>query len=123
MADSDPGSAAITAGVGALSTIIAGILNNYATDKTNQQNLEIYNQQRQDQLAASKQTQTNWNTTNTENQQQNAFNNQQTNYQNAVKKEQTGFDRQQQAYQNATNGLTVQNTLTKSRTAPFIKGS
>jgi uncharacterized membrane protein YhiD involved in acid resistance len=116
-----PVGAGVGAAVGITSTIIAGILNNQETDKANKQNLALANQQRSDELAARKQTQQNWQAEMNVNQQNTAFNQNQTKYQNAVNKEQTGFNRQQDAYNNAVKMLSTQDQLVQNRTAPFIK--
>jgi len=117
MAGSQMGAAGIQAG----GSLISGILNFWATERTNKKNYDLAMLQRKDTLAAQKQANTLANKNFALNSQQQAFSEEQTNLTRAENTEQKGYNRLQSAYQRAADMLTKQLNMNQSAGSPFQK--
>jgi hypothetical protein len=114
MAISEATATLMSGGLSTGSSLIAGILNYYANERANKQNLGIYKEQRKDSLAAQKLAQKNF-----ERQQGFSESESQLNRQEGL--EQKGYSRLQQSYQRGAELLTRQMNMNQISAAPFQK--
>ena len=109
------------AAVGTVTSIIAGILNNQAVDKANQQGLALANQQRADTLAQNKILNKQQNRVIGLNEAQFSFQKQEAGLNRGEKTEQTNHDRMKESYDNAVRVLNNQMTFQQNKVSPLLK--
>lgn len=109
-------------GISAGGSLIAGILQYYATQDTNRQNRQLFDIQRKDTLAARRFDENMAKETLALNKQQQAWAETEAEKNRREALEQKGYGRMQSAYQRGADLLTQQMNMDAAKAAPLIRG-